>query len=938
MKKLIISLLLLCSVLLLGAQQPEQLPNDPAVRTGRLENGLTYYIHHNENPKGRAEFYLATHVGAIQETPDQDGLAHFLEHMCFNGTKNFPGKGILDWLQGIGASFGGNVNAATGVETTQYMLNNIPLVRETVIDTCLLILHDYSHFVTNDPEEIDKERGVIVEERRSRRNADWRMHEKSLPYYYGDSKYGSCTLIGSQENLLGFRPESLVEFYRTWYRPDLQAVIVVGDVDPDYVEAKLAAVFADIPAAEHPQPKEVIRIPDNAEPAVGIITDPEASGIAWEILWKSEALPAAWNSTAVGLMQDLVEGLVDEIMQERLDDISVRPDTPFQRANFGIGNLCETMKAVTGQVSAWSGKALPALEAFLTEAEKMRRYGFTEDEVGRAKERILATFETAANRADTRTNAQLVPQLTGHFFKNVSYMVPAERAELVRQLLAMVPTEALNQVAARLITPENMVILYKAPEKEGMVHPDEAQVLALVSAVREADIEAVAAQELEKEFLNPASLKGSGVEKTAASLHGATEWTLGNGVRVVLLPNGREKDRILIKLVKDGGSSLIPTKDLPSFEPNILGLFLQQSGVSRFPNMTVEKMLAGKNLNISPYIDERRHGISGSTTAKDFETALQLLYLMFTDFRFDPNEFGSAVLTIRNILPNIVGQPNYRLQQEMIRVLYGNDPRHFPISEKVLRAASLKTIRRNWRRLFADAAGATVYIAGDFDPDTVRPLVEKYIGSLPRGRKPLRWIDRKDDILPGMRTRDFAVDMQTPKTTVFEVLSADMEYTSAHEAALDALSYIMDMRYTASLREEEGGTYGAQSQSMFGIEPRPQAIFQLYFDCRPSLADKLRALAEDELRKMAEEGPTAEEFDMAIKNLQKRLPEREIQNSYWLSALQNWYEFGIDIDKGDKEAAQTLTPEAVRDMARRLLGSGNRAALIMRPGDTTEEE
>ena len=246
MKKLIISLLLLCSVLLLGAQQPEQLPNDPAVRTGRLENGLTYYIHHNENPKGRAEFYLATHVGAIQETPDQDGLAHFLEHMCFNGTKNFPGKGILDWLQGIGASFGGNVNAATGVETTQYMLNNIPLVRETVIDTCLLILHDYSHFVTNDPEEIDKERGVIVEERRSRRNADWRMHEKSLPYYYGDSKYGSCTLIGSQENLLGFRPESLVEFYRTWYRPDLQAVIVVGDVDPDYVEAKLAAVFADI--------------------------------------------------------------------------------------------------------------------------------------------------------------------------------------------------------------------------------------------------------------------------------------------------------------------------------------------------------------------------------------------------------------------------------------------------------------------------------------------------------------------------------------------------------------------------------------------------------------------------------------------------------------------------------------------------------------------
>ena len=281
-------------------QQLVDLPNDPATKVGKLDNGLTYYIRHNDKPAQRAEFYLATNIGAIQETPDQDGLAHFLEHMCFNGTKNFPEKGILNWLESIGASFGGNVNASTGVEQTIYLLNNIPLVRPTVVDTCILIMHDYSHFVTCDPVEIDKERGVIIEERRSRRNASWRMHEQSLPYYYGDSKYATCTLIGSQENLQNFKPESLTNFYHTWYRPDNQALIVVGDIDVDEVEAKIKDIFSDIPAPVDPKAKDVIMIPDNEEPVIGIITDPEATTTNIEMFWKSEATPEEYNSTQVG--------------------------------------------------------------------------------------------------------------------------------------------------------------------------------------------------------------------------------------------------------------------------------------------------------------------------------------------------------------------------------------------------------------------------------------------------------------------------------------------------------------------------------------------------------------------------------------------------------------------------------------------------------------
>ena len=318
MKKVLIALALLSASLTMSAQQ---LPGDPSVRKGQLENGLTYYIVHNELPAQRAEFYLATNVGAIQEKPEQDGLAHFLEHMCFNGTKNFPDKGILDYLQSIGASFGGNVNASTGVEETVYMLNNIPLQRESVIDSCLLILHDYSHFVTCDPVEIDKERGVIIEEKRSRNTASWRMNEKSLPYLYGDTKYATCNIIGSQENLETFKPESLTDFYSTWYRPDLQAVIVVGDVDPDVVEAKITSTWSDIPAIENAEPKADIRISENSEPVVGVLTDPEFSAINIAFYWKTPVESEEQNSSAMYLVDRLMDDIISYAMSERFTDL-----------------------------------------------------------------------------------------------------------------------------------------------------------------------------------------------------------------------------------------------------------------------------------------------------------------------------------------------------------------------------------------------------------------------------------------------------------------------------------------------------------------------------------------------------------------------------------------------------------------------------------------
>ena len=921
-----------------GAQQLQQLPNDPAVRKGKLDNGLTYYIRHNDKPEQRAEFYLATNVGAIQEAPDQDGLAHFLEHMCFNGTKNFPGKGILNWLESIGASFGGNVNASTGVEETQYMLNNIPLVRETVIDTCLLILHDYSHFVLNEPEEIDKERGVIIEERRARRNASWRMHELSLPYYYGDTKYGECTLIGQLESLQNFKPESLVNFYETWYRPDNQAVIVVGDIDVDSVEQKLKTIFADIPAPENPRPKDVIMIPDNEEPIIGVITDPEASNTSIEVLWKSEARPEEMNSTVQGMLVDLITSVVSRIMYERFEDIVSKPGAPFFDASLDIANICETCEVVVGGVAVKDGEAIPGLRAFLTEVEKMKRFGFNEDEVSRAKTEIESMYETRANRADTRKNSEFVPMLISNFFDNYAYMEPATEYQVVQMLLGQISPEILNMLAAQMITPENLVVLYKAPEKEGLVHPTEAEILAVVKEVENAEIEAPAAEEIASEFLDPATLKGSKVKKTKSSIYGSTEWTLKNGVKVVLFPTDYEKDRITFNLYKMGGSSLIETEDLPSFESNLYSMFSNYNGVSGFTASTVNKMLAGKQCGASVNITSLNTGITGFSTPKDLETALQLLYLNYTDPRFDKDAYDQAEQTIRSLLPNLVSQPNYRLQKELMGTAFDNNPRNILISEEVLDKASLETIERVIRGLYKDAAGSTFIMVGDFVIDDVKPLIEKYIGSLPKGKKAPKWIDRNEDVTRRNVVNDFAVDMQTPMTTAAQIYRIDDKYSVENSIVYSALEYILNMLYVETLREDEGGTYGASVSASLSREPKEYGMLQVAFQTNPDSADKLRRLAGEGIRGIAENGPTAEQYDKTYKNLEKNIPERRINNSYWMSSIKNWYDHGNDIDKEYEAALKTLTPEKIKNLAARLLSEGNLIEVIMRPDKTGEAE
>ena len=899
------------------------LPNDPAVRTGKLENGLTYYIRHNDQPAQRAEFWIATDAGAHQEEDHQDGLAHFFEHMCFNGTKNFPGKSMLEYLQSIGAEFGRNINASTGFEVTQYMLNNIPVVRESIVDSCLLVLHDWSGFVTCAPEEIDNERGVIIEEKRSRDGADWRMYMDARKYIYGDTPYAKRTLIGGYDQLANFEHQSLIDFHKKWYRPDNQAVIVVGDIDVDAVEAKIKALFSDIPVPTESNEKPVVKIADNVEPIVGIITDPEAQYSYFDLIWKSEPMPKQFNNTDVGFMTELIKDYVEQIMSERFSDIAADPASPFIQAALYFYPVCNECDATRGQVLFREGEAQKALTAFLVEIEKMKRFGFNEGEVQRATDNIISYYEKAAEAASTRKNGDFVQPLLNNFYKNTPYLDPALALQLVQGICPQLNAQVLNQVAAQLITDENLVILYNGPAKEGSVIPTEEEVRNVIATVKNVEIQANVEENINEPLIS-GQLKGAKVKKSAETVYGATEWTLKNGVKVVVLPTQYKKDQVIFNLSKEGGMTLVATEDMPSFEDNIWQLYLQNSGISKFAGKDIPKLLAGKSLSVSPFISGVRHGVSGQSTPKDLETALQIAYLYFTAPRFDENEYMTGINQINAILPNLKANPDFQFQIAMNNILYGNNPRVVNLTDETLAKANLATIERVYRELFKDAAGATLTIVGNVDLETLKPLVEKYIGSLPKGKKATEI--NKDNVISfakGEVNEVVKLEMQAPKSTVLQLYTAYAPVDTKKAVALEAANYIMDMIYTKTIREDEGGTYGVGTSMVAQRTPEERLIAQVYFNTNPESVEKLSALAVKGLKELAENGPTQEHFNMTVENFKKNIPESRINNSYWMGCLQHWYEYGIDKDAEYEAALNALTPEDVKAALQELLSQGN---------------
>ena len=913
----------------------QPIPADKEVRTGRLDNGLTYYIRHNEKPKGQADFYILHNVGAIQEEDDQQGLAHFLEHMAFNGTKNLPGKQLIEYLETVGVKFGYNLNAGTSWDQTVYNISDVPTSRQGIIDSAMLILHDWSHFIALRPEEIDSERGVIMEELRTRDGASWRSTMKLLQALGKGTRYEHRNLIGYLDVLKSFEHDALERFYKKWYRPDYQAIVIVGDLDAEATEARLKSLMADIPApAADAAQKEVIVVPDNEEPIVSIYTDPEMQGSRVQLFIKRPAMPTQMNDKVAWEVVNVIESFLTTMENARLQEIAMQPDAPFLGAGMGSGDvigIIPTLNATAFTAMTQDGKLAEGFEALYTEMEKIRRHGFTQSEFERAQENLMRQVErTYANRND-RTNEQFVNIYLENYRKNEPMPDAETEWKLDSMLIKMLNVETVNAFAKETIQPTNQVIVITAPEKEGIANPTEEEILAIREKVTASEIEAYE-DDVVKEPLIPegTQLKGSPVKKTVENKeYGATVWTLANGTQIVVKPTKFKADEVRMNAQSKGGLSILP--DAEYYMGEMMPAVSSMSGVGKFSATELRKQLSGKSATVQPSVGEYASAVNASCSPKDIETMLQLVYLNFTQPRFDRNDYDNLMKMLRTQLENAKSNPDFQMQEKVIDVLYGHNPRRQVISTELLDEFSFEALPAIYKKLYPDGNSFRFTFVGNIDPETLKPLVEKYIGSIPASKKPMTFADDKAYPVKGEVTEDFSTPMQQPKVSVNYTFTGDMDYSLENKAALSFLTQALNSRYLVSIREEKGGTYGVQVYGSTDWIPRETYTMTIAFDTNAEMADELCEIILKELRTIAEEGPLTEDIEKHREFMLKNWKNSLDENGPWMQYLQAKYGSGLDYLAGQEQAIRSLTNADVQALAKKILDDGNMVKVVMRP-------
>ena len=917
-----------------GAQQIPVIPADKAVRVGQLPNGMKYYLRHNDKQKNLADFYISHDVGAIQEEDDQQGLAHFLEHMAFNGTKNLPGKMLIEYLETVGVKFGVNLNAGTSWDYTQYLLKDVPTIRPGIIDSALLILHDWSHFIALQPKEIDAERGVIMEELRMRDDASWRGTIQLLKAVGKGTRYEHRNLIGHLDGLKSFDHSSLENFYHKWYRPEYQAVVIVGDINVDEVEAKLQKLMADIPAspADAPQ-KEVIVVPDNKEPIISIFEDPEMTQSGASLFIKRQALPKQLNNTVVAEQLALIDALASEMANARLQEIAMKPNAPFTGARFmngGIG-ICSTLECAGVDVNTQDGKLLGGFEAAYTELERIRRHGFTEGELERAKQSVMKDQELAYNNRNDRKNGQYVQRYLNAFRKNAAMPDAETEWKLDSMIISQLQLPMINQVVAQYITDHNQVLVVQAPKREGLTNPTEAQFAEVLAKVKAATI-APYADNTVKEPLIPADkkLKGSKVKKESKNEEfGTIEWTLKNGLKVVVKPTKFKADEVQVAMVAHSGQSSL--SDELYWPSALLPTFVGRMGVSKFSATDLRKQLSGKNAQVYVSPDDYASQVVGVGSPKDLETIMQLLYLQFTDPRFSKEDYDVAMAQLKPYVENLQTDPDYISAVERQKTLYGNHFRRQQITPVLLDKVKFEQLEPAYKALFSNAANFTTYIVGNVDVEALKPLVEKYLGSLPVSKKLAKKVDDGVRAVKGEVVNDFKVKMQQPKVGVTRIYTGPIDYTMKNRVTMNVLSQVLRSRYTISIREEKGGTYsvGVGGRVMAEYEPWYQLI--VLFDTNEQMADELSQIVVKEIQTIANEGPNKEDVEKTRKYLLKEYENQIQQNGNWVDWLDQRDYRGVNYPVEYKKAVEELTYDDLKALAAKILKDNNMTYVVMRP-------
>ena len=918
------SIALLCTALVSMAQQPQMppIPTDPNVRIGKLENGLTYYIRHNELPEKRADFYIAQKVGSILEEDNQRGLAHFLEHMCFNGTTNFPGKGIINWLETIGVKFGQNLNAYTSIDETVYNINNVPVIRDGIVDSCLLILHDWANDLTLAETEIDNERGVIHEEWRTGQGAMMRMYEQALPKAFEGSKYGHRLPIGTIEVIDNFPYKALRDYYEAWYRPDQQGIVVVGDIDVDKVEAKIKELFSPIemPATAPERKYEVV--PDNKEPIITIAKDKEQPATLIYLWHKHPATPNEAKGNLGYLVQSYMFNMISSMMHARLEELRQGANPPFIQAASGNNDflLAKTTEAFVGMAMSKDDGIPTALAAIVREIERARKFGFTASEYSRAKADYLRGLESAYNEREKMKNNEYVQEYVRHFIDNEP--IPGIETEyaLMNQLAPNIPVEAINSILPQLIKDENIVINIFGPDKEGMVYPTEAEILDILKKTKAEEITAYEDMVSDEPLLKEIPKAGK-IVKTEAGPFGSTALTLSNGVRVVVKNTDFKADEIRMSAFSPGGTSMFDTKE--AIQLRMLNSVAGLGGLGNFSNVDLEKVLAGKKVGISTSVSGLTERVNGSCSPKDFETLMQLVYLSFTAPRMDNDAFESFKQRTKASLANQEANPNTALSDTLNHEMYGDHPLAMRFKAEMVDQIDYKRIMEMYMDRFKEAGDFTFMFVGNINLDEVKPLIETYLGGLPTINRKENFKDIKMDIRKGAHKNVFEKQMETPKATVINIISGNCKFNPKNYLLMSMLSQTMNMVYLETIREKEGASYGVSAGGQMNCYPKEEAVFQIYFDTDPAKREKMEQIVMAEMQKVAKEGPKPEHLAKVKEFMLKQYTEQIKENGYWLNRLLDYYFNKVDMNTGYEKLVNEITVKDVQKFTKALLKQGN---------------
>lgn len=911
----------------------DEMPRDPALTVGTLDNGLTYYIRANQRPENRAELRLVINAGSILETDEQRGLAHFLEHMLFNGTKSFEKQELIDYLESVGMRMGPDLNAYTSFDETVYMLQ-IPTDSTELVTTAFQIMREWATDALLEGDEIDKERGVVIEEWRGGRGAGARILDKQFPVLLHGSRYPERLPIGTVEVLESFEHETLRQFYRDWYRPDLMAVVAVGDFDPQAIEALIREKFSTMPAAENAPTRTVYDVPDHDETLISIVTDPEATSSSIRVVYKHDVED---DSTPQGYIARFTERLYNNMLNDRLSELTQDTDPPFIFGYSGLSEFARTKEFYNLGASPREDSYLRALETVLIEAERVKQHGFTESELNRMKTEMLRAMERAYNERDKTNSGRYASEYVRSFLTDEPTPGIAYEYALMQTVLPTITLADVNTLATKWIADDSRVITLSGPEKEGFELPTEDEVLAVFDRVEAMSIEPYEENVSEAPLLADVPTPGTIVNERYNEILDVTRLTLSNGVDVVLKPTDFKNDQILMSATSPGGLSLVADSiyTSASFASTLIG----QSGYGEFGPIELQKKLAGKVAGVSPSISSLSESLNGSASPDDLETLFQLTHLAFTQPRADAIAYQSFITRLSAFLQNQNANPAVAFRDTLSLTMTQNHPRRLPLTQDDIDEVNLETAFAVYKERFANASDFTFYFVGTFDVEGIKPYLTTYLASLPTLDHEETWQDEGVRPPSGVIKKAVYRGLE-PQSQVQIIFSGESEWSQHTRRLVSAMGQVLNLKLREVLREDLGGTYGVGVNASQARTPYENYRVAIGFGCDPERVDELISTVFDQIEALKADAPDASYLTKVREATTRRHETGLKENGTWLSSLQFYDQTGLDpntILEGAKPFYDQLTPEMIQKAAQRYLDTENYVQVVLFPEHTTGE-